>query len=297
MAAAARPADPALAFDGAAARYDEDFSRRPLGWRLRQRVWSRMDAVLRPGDWVLDVGCGTGEDAVHLANRGVRVHAVDRSRTMVRRAWVKAEAGGVADRIRFEVRDATTVVDLAVADGRESVPPHGDEGQAPRGGPPADAGPFDAAISNFGVLNCVPRLDPVAQGFAAVVRPGGTVLVVLMGPFCLWETLWFLGQRQPSSASRRWRGWAKASVAGRPVVVRYWSPRTVRRAFAPWFDHLVTAPVGLVLPPTDALDWAERRPGRLATLDRWDARLSRVPGAAWVADHFLVRFVRREVGL
>ena len=38
-----------------------------------QAVWRRLDDGFGPGDRVLELGCGTGEDAVHLAQRGVRV--------------------------------------------------------------------------------------------------------------------------------------------------------------------------------------------------------------------------------
>ena len=53
------------------------FTESRLGELLRQAVWRRLDDVFRPGDRVLELDCGTGEDAVHLARRGVRVLATD----------------------------------------------------------------------------------------------------------------------------------------------------------------------------------------------------------------------------
>ncbi|MGF1656114.1 MAG: class I SAM-dependent methyltransferase [Verrucomicrobiales bacterium] len=49
---------------------------------------------LRPGDGVIDFGCGTGTFALAAAKRGLRVHAVDVSQAMLARAKSKAE--GVA---------------------------------------------------------------------------------------------------------------------------------------------------------------------------------------------------------
>jgi SAM-dependent methyltransferase len=53
---------------------------------------------------VLDVGCGTGEHALFLAARGVRVMGVDVSPTAVARAQAKARVRGLA--VPFAVADA-----------------------------------------------------------------------------------------------------------------------------------------------------------------------------------------------
>jgi SAM-dependent methyltransferase len=53
---------------------------------------------------VLDVGCGTGENALHLASLGKRVLGVDGSSTAIARAREKAAARGLA--VPFLVADA-----------------------------------------------------------------------------------------------------------------------------------------------------------------------------------------------
>jgi SAM-dependent methyltransferase len=57
---------------------------------------------------VLDVGCGTGENALHLAGRGLRVMGVDAAPTAIARAREKAGARGLT--VPFLVADA---LDLA----------------------------------------------------------------------------------------------------------------------------------------------------------------------------------------
>ena len=49
---------------------------------------------LRPGQRVLDVGCGPGRHAYALAEKGIAVHGVDISRTFIDLASENAPAGG-----------------------------------------------------------------------------------------------------------------------------------------------------------------------------------------------------------
>ena len=58
-----------------------------------------------PGKTVLEVGCGTGTNAVELARRGYRVTAVDLVELAIRKARDRAEAAGVT--VDFRAGDAT----------------------------------------------------------------------------------------------------------------------------------------------------------------------------------------------
>ena len=73
-------------FDKLASNYDEAFSESPLGKALRAAVWRRIEPHLRPDGSVLELGCGTGVDALRLAEAGMKVVAVDASERMVETA-------------------------------------------------------------------------------------------------------------------------------------------------------------------------------------------------------------------
>ncbi len=63
-------------------------------------------ARIGSGCSVLDVGCGTGAPARHLASRfGAQVTGITTSRVGVAEATARALAAGLADRLRFECRD------------------------------------------------------------------------------------------------------------------------------------------------------------------------------------------------
>jgi ubiquinone/menaquinone biosynthesis C-methylase UbiE len=59
------------AFDRIAARYDEFWTCSPVGRLQREAVWRRLDKLFNDGDALLDLGCGTGEDAVHFMRNGI----------------------------------------------------------------------------------------------------------------------------------------------------------------------------------------------------------------------------------
>jgi cyclopropane-fatty-acyl-phospholipid synthase len=105
---------------------------------------------LRPGDRVLDVGCGWGSFALHAAREhGVHVCGITLSEPQAELARERAAAAGLSDRIEIRVADYR---DLA-----------GEQ--------------FDA-IASIGMVEHVgsANVDVYARRLAAVLRPGGRLL-------------------------------------------------------------------------------------------------------------------------
>ncbi len=259
MIAAASP------FDGLAATYDEEFTRTDLGRRLRAAVWRHLDPAFAPGARVLELGCGTGEDALHLAARGVSVVATDASGAMVAETVRKARDAGLsrlvdARRVSFE--------ELAA--------------QAP------SLGPFDGAFSDFGALNCAAALPPLAETLGRLLPSGAPLLLVVMGRWVPWEWAFFLRRAEPSRAFRRLR---RGGTVWRGLTVRYPSPGRLLRTFAPWFRRRKLTALGVLLPPSYAA--SSVAPSTLALLDRWERRLESAPLLARLSDHTLLVLERR----
>jgi SAM-dependent methyltransferase len=254
-------------FEALAASYDETFTRSLIGTRMRRAVWRRLDAAFPPGVRVLELGCGTGEDAVHLAARGVAVLATDAAVAMVAAARAKAGREGVADRVTTRTLDA------------------GRLGEADLDGP------FDGAFSNFGALNCVEDLAAVATGLSRLVRPGGRVLLCLLGRYVPWEWGWFLARGDRGSAFRRL---APGGVVWRGLRVSYPPLRELRRLFAPGFRFAGATAIGALVPPSYVEDWAARHPRLLAALDAIERRVESLPPFPSLADHVLLELERRR---
>jgi SAM-dependent methyltransferase len=266
VSAAARLGDTRRAFDSIAGRYDDG---NPLLRRMRESVWRVLEAELPPHGRLLDLGCGPGLDAVHLAERGHPVVATDWSPQMIDRARAHATEAGVSERVSVWNVGMHQVEDLP-------------------------AGPFDGIYSNFGALNCVPSLEPVARACAERLRPGGKLVVCVMGRNVPWERV----HNRLRGDGKRWEerqtaGAVPVRLKDHTVWTAYYTPRELFEIFAPHFSLGRYRGVGLFLPPPYLAASASRWPTLTRTLAALDDRLAGLPGLREAGDHFLMTMVRR----
>jgi SAM-dependent methyltransferase len=256
----------AAAFDELAGDYDTDFTRTALGSALRAVVWSRTDEVFARAQRILDLGCGTGEDALRLAARGASVLGVDAAAAMVAAASEKARHAGCEARAQFRC--------LPIEQLNSGL-----SGET-----------FDGVLSNFGALNCVNDLSQVAADLATKLVPGARLLWVMMGRYVPWEWGWYLLHADPARAVRRLRG----STGWRGMRISYPSPRTVTHSLRPYFSIDAVRPLGIALPPSYAAAWLGRRPRTLRWLSRAEEFAQKVPVLAQFADHYLIEATRLQ---
>jgi len=265
MAEGLRTPMTAAAFDQVAAAYDADFAGTTPGLRLRESVWSRLAPFVKPGMHVLDLGCGTGEDALWLARKGCHVTAADGSPAMLERVAFKAAQFNLAPRIR--------TIELDLNGPAETDAPFG--------------APFDLVVSNFGAVNCADDVDAFGGNLAAWVKPGGVAALVVMGRFCAWETAYYLA-RFDRRAWRRLSGSAQATIGSRSITIRYWSRGELVRTLHSSFRPLATYGVGTFLPPSYLFHSVERRPRLFRALLRWESYASHIWPLSRMGDHMLV---------
>ena len=105
---------------------------------------------IKPGDTVLDLGCGDGTTALPAARRGATVLGVDIASNLVAAGNRRAASEGLT-RCRFEEGDASDL--SAIGTGR-----------------------FDLVVSIFGAM-FAPRPEAVAREIVRVTRPGGRIVM------------------------------------------------------------------------------------------------------------------------
>ncbi|MDX2130924.1 MAG: pseudouridine synthase [Planctomycetota bacterium] len=154
-----------------------------------------------PGSRVLDVACGQGVLCRALAGLGAQVVGVDASEKLVeaaRRLGAGRGAGAGTPEPRYVVGDARELEAALGSDARET---------------------FDQACCVMALMNIDP-LSPVAQGVAAMLRPGGAFVGVVLHPAFrapgqtswAWETGSGAGAGTGASG-----GGPEAGRAGQPV--------------------------------------------------------------------------------
>lgn len=254
------------AFDAFAQSYDEAFTRSSLGQMLRERVWQQVGALFPAGSHILELACGTGADALWLAERGIRVTASDGSLEMVRLASAKTVASDLVQVWQCSLQE--------IANRNYPFP----------------AGPYDGLLSNFGGLNTIANWQELARTLAELLRPGAIAVLVPMGPVCPWEILWYGLHGQWRLALRRFRQPAPANIGGTIIPIWYPSARQLRQSFAPWFHHLATSSLGLWLPPSYLEHLARSRPELFHRLNKIEQKTARFT-KGW-GDHYITLFQR-----
>ncbi|HEX3722346.1 MAG TPA: methyltransferase domain-containing protein, partial [Nitrolancea sp.] len=261
----AESSTPSHAFDAVAPRYDASFTDQQLGRWLREVVWREFDNVFQPGDSLLDLGCGTGEDACYLAQCGARLVATDASQGMLDVARQKAERSGLSSQISFAQLD---LQDLSQSRIPASLTDSG--------------GPFDGGYSNFGPLNCLPDRRQLSAALGRLIRPGGTFIAVVMGPFCPWESGWYLMHGHLRTTIRRMRSGVRSQVGDGMVSVWYPSSRRLKAEFSPDFVYVKTLGVGVFLPPSDLGHLIPKAPRLFSAANALDERVRATIPSPWI---------------
>jgi SAM-dependent methyltransferase len=274
-------------FDSVATEYDRSFSFTAVGRLLRERVWfctggfSRRNPATKAAGTVLELNCGTGEDAIWLAQQGWKVLATDLSAEMVRVAQAKAElvsskkvnsSQAIPKNIRFQTCSFAEIEHL----------PEGD---------------FDLIFSNFGGLNCVsPKdLSRIGPVFAQKLKPGGRLIAVVMSRFCWWEILYFLLKMKPKAAFRRF---SRKPVDARldaqtSVSTWYYPPHEFQKHLQFKGQAISVKPIGFWLPPSYLNPFFEKHPRLLGILHFMEQNFA----PSWLApaaDHFFLCIERES---
>lgn len=265
MSAIAEDVHPAAAaFDSIAGRYDVLFTDSLIGRAQRTAVWREALRVFQPGERILELNCGTGEDALFLAGKGISVCACDASPAMIRQAETRRAAEAPSSPIDFHILRTEQIDSLAAS------------------------GPFDGVFSNFAGLNCVEDLAHTADSLAHLVRHRANLLLCVFTRFCLWEVIHYTVQGDVRRAFRRFRGSAQVNLDGNSLSVHYPTLRFIRKCFAPMFKLRGVTGIGVAVPPSYLEPWLQKHPELLCKCEAIDRVLSHCPGGRVIGDHMLL---------
>jgi ubiquinone/menaquinone biosynthesis C-methylase UbiE len=257
------------AFSGAAKKYDEQFTNTTIGRLQRNRVWNylnrNIDSTEHPR--VLELNCGTGEDAKWLASKGFRVTATDLSPEMIAVAKEKNKSG-----VEFEVSSFAEI-------GNRFLP-----------------GSFDFVFSNFGGLNCASEkeLRVLAEDVYRLLKPDGRFIAVVMSDDCAMEKWYFRRKKMYEQAVRRKnKDGASTTIEGETFKTYYYSPAQFASITSNVFRVKAQKAVGWTIPPSYTDPFFQRKPLLLKALTILENTVGNIPALAKKADHFLIDLLRK----
>jgi SAM-dependent methyltransferase len=258
------------AFDSVAPDYDGPRGNNSLIQDMRSEMWRWLDLAFPQPSRLIDLGCGTGLDAVRMARLGHFVTATDWSPLMVQRTQRRVESERLGELVQAVVVGGQ---DLQRLDGRVA---------------------YDGVYSNLGPLNCVPDLRDVSRECARLVRPGGKLVFTVVGRLCPWELGHYLLRGKWRRATvRLTHKTVPVGMNNHTIWTRYYGPRELYRAFRTEFRLQSFRGVCVFAPPPYLTSFREKHPDWYARLWRLDRLTSGWPALRALGDHFLIVLERR----
>lgn len=260
------------AFDTYAAGYDAHFTQSSIGRIQREQVWKVFSSLGLAKQHVLEINCGTGEDAIALARAGNHVVATDASAGMI--ATARSKDAAATENLKFLQIDFLHL--------KQELQ---DE-------------KFDLIFSNFAGLNCASadELQILRDDFYSLLNNKGYLFLVLMGRKCLWEQLYFLYKRDVKKAYRRQSAQGiDTDINGIQFKTWYFSPNQIGQMFEPYFQVEKIRPVGFFVPPSYLETFFSRKLFLLGLLKRLDAIFGGLAFLANRADHFVIVLRKGEI--
>jgi trans-aconitate methyltransferase len=249
-------------FDKHAKTYDAVFTNSSIGKAQRNRVYHFLEKSTLSKEKlnILELNCGTGEDAAYFHSLGHKIIATDISEKMISIASEKHP------HISFKKVDITTITSEMFSE------------------------KFDLIFSNFGGLNCLSpeEIEHFIGISDSLLNPNGKMALVLMPKSCLWERFYFLIKRQTKKAFRRNTDNAVlANVDGVQVPTWYYNPKQISRLADKNFTEKLVKPVGISIPPSYLESFFTTKK-RFLKLLIWKERFLSNSFWAKYADHFLI---------
>ena len=256
-------------FDNHAKNYDATFTYSAIGKAQRNRVYHFLNKSIRNKSElnILEINCGTGEDAKYLTEKGHRVLATDVSSEMIKVAKEKHQN----PKLKFQVVDITKITLDTFSE------------------------KFDLIFSNFGGLNCLSKLEleSFLKKSESLLNPNGKLALVLMPKNCLWERFYFSLKGDFKKARRRnINKKLLANVEGIEVPTWYYNPNDLESLISDKFKKTLLRPIGIKIPPSYLEPFFSNKKWFLKLLI-WAEKL--YPYSIWAkyADHYLIIFEKK----
>ena len=252
-------------FDQAAKNYDNSFTFSEIGKIQRNLVYKQLKKHLANCDAILEINCGTGEDAIWFAKQDFTVIATDVSEKMIEVAKSKSNLKNPL----FKILDIKKLAEETEI--------------------------FDLLFSNFGGLNCLSQQELLVffNSASSLVSKKGKISLVLMPKNTIWEQFYFIFKRDLTKAFRRKKVLAIANVDGENVTTYYYNPKDIVHLSKFNFEILETKPIGFFVPPSYLESFFKNKKILLKSLNFLENSVKNWSFLSKYADHYIITLQKK----
>jgi ubiquinone/menaquinone biosynthesis C-methylase UbiE len=222
------------AFDSASEEYDYTIGRNYINSWIRKRSINELTRIVNSSDVLLEMGCGTGSEAIQISKWVKRIVATDISEKMLDLLERKVKAKRLDRRIlpaKARASEISKVKEL-LPDERVRV-----------------------AYSFNGALNCEPNIHQVPAELSKVIQEDGYFLCSIRNTLCLPEALYHSLALQLDKMATRKEQPTMVSVGGMDIPSYYYSPSRFAEIFRPRFRVRKMIGLPAFLPPAYLNDY------------------------------------------
>jgi SAM-dependent methyltransferase len=258
------------AFDGVAIDYDHHIFGNAINTWLRNVSVGLLTSTFKPGDNVIEIGCGTGTETLALAKRGIKVTACDVSSRMLEVLTKKARAAGLSDNI-------TPIHTKSSLDLERTV-------KAAIGGLQLDGG-----YSTYGAINTEPNLRPMFRALNALLKQDSRLILGVWNKYCLYEIAGYSMRLKPNLAFARFRNPVPVGKSRFCVASNAYSVHSLDKFLNPYFALEKLYGVVITLPPSNLVKYSPKGM-MLRFCEKLDWQLGSVFPLNRLGDHFLALY-------
>lgn len=254
------------AFDTYASTYDAHFTHSPIGKMQRKRVHYFLKKHLSKRESILELNCGTGQDALFFLNNKHTYLGTDVSAGMIEVAKEKNKNFNQ----HFIALNCLRVEEIEQSN-------------------------FSLIFSNFGGLNCLNKseLSALSKSLKNKTSYKALLAFVIMGNNCIWENFYFKKIKSKLYKRRQTKDGVLAKIDGQEFKTYYYSPREIKELFKDEFEFLDAKPIGLFIPPSYLNYFFKARLFLLSCLYFLEKLFANFSFQSNQADHYII-FLRKK---
>jgi len=252
-------------------RFDALYSTNKIVDYKRERVRAHLKKYISPGNSILELNSGTGQDAIWLAQQGCKVHATDISLGMQEMVYQKIKNESLERKISCELCSFTQLENLE------------------------NKGPYDMIFSNFAGLNCTTELDKVLESFSSLLKPRGLVTLILLPQLCLWEFLLvFRGKIKTATRRLFSRNGTAAHIEGIFFKCRYYNPSFITACLNEEFKIVSLEGLCTIVPPSYIENFADKYPKLFKYLKNKEDKLKSNWPWKFIGDYYIITLQKND---